>query len=203
MQLSKQTRPQHTIIHKAKPAPQAPDVGLVLLDGSLRPIAFDRGAAAILNHANQDAIPEEILRTLRGRKLAELSSIKTVFRVGKSEYMCRAYVVECEAALLGQSIVVLHLERDSLMGNAMYEAALKYNLTEREQEALKGISMGLSNKQLAERMTISPNTVRAFLRFIMVKMGVTSRSAIIAKILQDRDKFERVVSLTAKEELAV
>jgi hypothetical protein len=37
----------------------------------------------------------------------------------------------------------------------------------------------------------------------MVKMGVTSRSAIVAKILQDRDKFERVVSLTPKEELAV
>jgi len=89
------------------------------------------------------------------------------------------------------------------MGNAIYEAALKYNLTEREQEALKGVSMGLSNKQLAERMNISPNTVRAFLRFIMVKMGVTSRSAIVAKILQDRDKFERVVSLTPKEELAV
>jgi DNA-binding NarL/FixJ family response regulator len=201
MQLSKKTLPQHAIIHK--PGPQAPDVGLVLLDSSLRPIAFDRGAAAILNHGNQAAIPEEILRAIRGRKLAELSSIKTVFRIGKNEYMCRAYAVECEDALLGQSIVVLYFERDSSMGNAIYEAALKYNLTEREQEALKGVSMGLSNKQLAERMNISPNTVRAFLRFIMVKMGVTSRSAIVAKILQDRDKFERVVSLTPKEELAV
>src|ERR1700730_13015885 len=174
MQLSKKARPQHAIMHKPKPAPQAPDVGMVLLDGSLKPIAFDRGAAAILHNANETSVPEEILRAIRGRKLAELSSIKTVFRIGKSEYLCRAYGVECEAALLGQSIVVLHLERDSLMGNAMYEAALKYNLTEREQEALKGISMGLSNKQLAERMDISPNTVRAFLRFIMVKMGVTS-----------------------------
>lgn len=203
MQLSKKTTPQHAIIHKPKPAPQAPDVGLVLLDSSLKPIAFDRGAAAILNHANQTGIPEEILRAIRGRKLAELSSIKTVFRIGKNEYMCRAYAVEYEAGLPGQSIVVLHLERDSSMGNAIYEAALKYNLTEREQEALKGVSMGLSNKQLAERMNISPNTVRAFLRFIMVKMGVTSRSAIVAKILQDQDKFERVVSLTQKEELAV
>jgi len=202
MQLSKK-QPQHAILHKPKSAPEVPDVGLVLLDGSLKPLAFDRGAAAILNQSHQNGIPEEILRAIRGRKLSELSSIKTVFRNGKNEYMCRAHVMECEDTMLGQSIVVLHLERDSSMGNAMYEAALKYNLTEREQEALKGIAMGLSNKQLSERMNISPNTVRAFLRFIMVKMGVTSRSAIVAKILQDRDKFERVVSLQSKSELAV
>jgi hypothetical protein len=34
------------------------------------------------------------------------------------------------------------------------------------------------------RMNISPNTVKVFLRLIMIKMGVTSRGAIIAQILQ-------------------
>jgi len=32
-------------------------------------------------------------------------------------------------------------------------------------------------------MSISPNTVKAFLRLIMVKMGVTSRSGVVGKIL--------------------
>ena len=32
-------------------------------------------------------------------------------------------------------------------------------------------------------MSISPNTVKAFLRVIMVKMGVTSRSGVVGKIL--------------------
>ena len=32
-------------------------------------------------------------------------------------------------------------------------------------------------------MNISPNTVKAFLRLVMIKMGVTSRSRIVAKIL--------------------
>jgi len=89
------------------------------------------------------------------------------------------------------------------MTSAMHEAAAKYNLTGREQEALEGISMGLTNKELAERMSISPNTVRAFLRLVMVKMGVTTRSGIVAKILQDRRDFGKLVSLPPESELAV
>jgi hypothetical protein len=48
---------------------------------------------------------------------------------------------------------------------------------------LRGISLGLSSKVMADRMDISPNTVKAFLRLIMIKMGVTSRAGIVANIL--------------------
>lgn len=202
MHLPKKHLSQHTIVHNPKSSP-LPDVGLALLDSSLKPVAFDYGAAAILNHPNPPAIPEEILRVIRGRKPAEFASIKAILRRGKSEYVCRAYLVEDAGSSSGLSFVALHFERDSSMSNAMYEAAIKYNLTEREQQALKGISMGLSNKQLSEQMNISPNTVRAFLRLIMVKMGVTSRSAIVAKILQDRGNLDRLVRLPSEQELAV
>jgi DNA-binding CsgD family transcriptional regulator len=42
--------------------------------------------------------------------------------------------------------------------------------------------MGLTSKEVATRMNISPNTVTAFLRLIMVKMGVTTRSGIVGKL---------------------
>jgi DNA-binding NarL/FixJ family response regulator len=42
---------------------------------------------------------------------------------------------------------------------------------------------GLSDKEIAERMKVSPNTVKAFLRLIMLKMEVTSRAEIVAKIM--------------------
>jgi DNA-binding NarL/FixJ family response regulator len=203
MQLTKKSESKHPIVHKPKTAAMIPDVGLVLLDSSLKPLAFDRGAAAILDYANQLAIPEEVLRVIRSRKPADLSAVKTIFHRGKNDYICRAYMVESEVGFLAEPIVALHLERDSTISNAMNEAAAKYNLTEREQEALKGISTGLTNKELAERMNISPNTVRAFLRLIMVKMGVTTRSGIVAKILQDRHNLERIVSLPTEKELAV
>jgi DNA-binding CsgD family transcriptional regulator len=35
-------------------------------------------------------------------------------------------------------------------------------------------------------MSISPNTVKAFMRAIMIKTGVSSRSAIVTKIILAR-----------------
>ncbi len=67
---------------------------------------------------------------------------------------------------------------------AIYEVAAEFRLTEREREALKGISMGLTSKELAKEMDISPNTVKAYLRLIMVKMSVSTRAGILAKILE-------------------
>ena len=203
MQLTKKTVQKHTLVHKSHTSALIPDEGLILLDSSLNPLALDRGAAAILNHPNQSGIPEEILRVIRTCKPSELSTVKTIFHRGKSEYVCRAYLVEYSAGMFVEPIVAIHLQRDSYMTSAMHEAAAKYNLTGREQEALEGISMGLTNKELAERMSISPNTVRAFLRLVMVKMGVTTRSGIVAKILQDRRDFGKLVSLPPESELAV
>jgi DNA-binding CsgD family transcriptional regulator len=45
--------------------------------------------------------------------------------------------------------------------------------------------MGLTSKGLARKMSISPNTVNAFLRLIMVKMGVTSRAGVMGKLLDE------------------
>ena len=42
---------------------------------------------------------------------------------------------------------------------------------------------GLSSKEIANRMNVSPNTVKAFLRLIMIKTGVSSRSAVVGKIM--------------------
>lgn len=169
------------------------EAGLVLMDLSLRPIAADGGAAAILNHSTQRgtkpeivSIPREILDAIRGRKPTDLSSIKTHLRVGDSEYTLRAYLVESRNGSMTQPMVALHLEKDSTASDAVYEVASTYHLTEREQEAFRGILMGLSTKELAERMNISPNTVKAFLRLIMIKMGVTTRAGIVARILQNR-----------------
>ncbi|HZU25224.1 MAG TPA: LuxR C-terminal-related transcriptional regulator [Bryobacteraceae bacterium] len=65
---------------------------------------------------------------------------------------------------------------------AISEIAVRYGLTEREQQTLSGICSGLSNKELAARMKISPNTVKAFVHIIMLKMGVATRGEIAARI---------------------
>jgi DNA-binding NarL/FixJ family response regulator len=81
-------------------------------------------------------------------------------------------------------LIVLRMQRDQSVEDTADELGAMYNLTEREQQALHGILMGLSSKEVAERMNISPNTVKAFMRLIMIKMGVSTRAGIVARVLR-------------------
>lgn len=177
-------RPERTWIN--------PEVGLVLMDSSLTPIAFNWEAALILSYPERPVnkqqvslrIPDAILEDLRLHGAEGPSPIVTPFQAGKRKYICQANILESARENLPEAPVVLLLQRHSSAPEAVYEVAAQFNLTEREREALEGISVGLSSKELAERMEISPNTVKSYLHLIMVKMGVATRAGIIAKILE-------------------
>jgi DNA-binding CsgD family transcriptional regulator len=89
-----------------------------------------------------------------------------------------------ESHIKGSRILALHLERCQSGPYALDELSSEYRLTDREREALRGIALGLTTKEVAERMNISPNTVKAFLRLIMLKMSVNTRAGITAKLFE-------------------
>ena len=60
-------------------------------------------------------------------------------------------------------------------------------LSSREQEIAKLVATGLPNKCIAKQLGISPWTVATHLRRIFGKLGVTSRAAMVAKVLGDDD----------------
>ncbi len=175
------------------------EMGLVLTDLSLRVIACDRGAAAILNGANRSneqsgnlpCLPKELVDILRSRGFVDPTPSRARLRIGSSEYNCRAYLVEGRNGRLREPVVALHLEKDLSASEAASEIGARYHLTERELEALEGILMGLGNKEVAARMNISPNTVKAFIHLIMIKMGVATRAGIVTKVLHNRAAFEK------------
>ncbi len=63
------------------------------------------------------------------------------------------------------------------------EQPTEWSLTPREQEVLHLLAQGLTNKAIAERLVISPNTVKRHLQAIFGKLGVNTRAAAVAKWL--------------------
>jgi DNA-binding CsgD family transcriptional regulator len=177
--------------HSITSASTLMDSGMVLLDSSLKPVSFDHGAATILANPNRSGmsrgdqlcIPAEVLEAVRQCESGALSSITVCFHRGKAKYVCRLYLLEPQTMGVANRFLALHFEREASAQDAVHKLSSEYHLTEREEQALRGIALGLSGKQLAERMNISPNTVKVYLRLIMAKMGVAGRGEIAAKLL--------------------
>jgi DNA-binding CsgD family transcriptional regulator len=173
--------------------PGAPE-GMIVVDLSLEPVAVDRGGEAILSElsetpfagASSFQLPPELRECLRAGLPAAQTS--TTLRVSstESQYSCRIFVMTPQNGAVSQPLLAIHMKREKSVGEAVRRVGRAYHLTAREQEAVVGIAMGLTSRQVADRMNISPNTVNAFLRLIMVKMGVTTRAGVVGKLLNGK-----------------
>jgi len=73
--------------------------------------------------------------------------------------------------------------------------ARKFRLTRREREIVDLLLQDLSTKQIADRMGISANTAKAFLRSVMNKVGAENKTGVIARILQAPKNMNRETSV--------
>ena len=164
--------------------------GVVLLDSRLRVLGFDPGAAIILRASVAHGaaaewvseVPQEILGVLQNGHLSEPMSRKFRIQIDANTYVCRIHVAHSCAGGTPGHVTVLHLARELRMDDALTLISAEYRLTGREQQVLRGVLTGLTSKEVAEQMCISPNTVKAFLRLVMGKMGVSSRTGMVAKL---------------------
>ncbi len=64
----------------------------------------------------------------------------------------------------------------------------EYHLSPREQEVVRLLLEGLSNKEIAEKLGIRINTVKDYLKMLTRKLGVGSRTGILSCILSGPKK---------------
>ena len=103
------------------------------------------------------------------------------FVSGRRTYRCRTLWLKRDLTNIdGKQWLALLLERTGPKVDCA-RLARQYHLTAREREALHFLVLGLTNKEIADRMHVSPNTVKAFVRTIMLRMGACTRSGIVGR----------------------
>lgn len=137
---------------------------------------------------------EEVMRELRrmspGCRILVLTSsvepatVQRVVRAGADGYQLKdspssSLVEAARSVLRGESPVDARLTR-SLLGAAEWsesDSVEALELTDRERDVLRLVSLGLANKQIALRLGIGVSTVKTHLSSVFQRIGVTDRTS--------------------------
>jgi DNA-binding CsgD family transcriptional regulator len=175
-----------------QPVDKPQTLGLVLADAALRPVLANHEAVTILTYPRlsqslaavfDKKFRRSLLRAQGSRSKTDWAPPVIQCKSGRRTYFCRAFLLN-EGQASKDAMTLIVLERGMSASLALSQVSQKFRLTQREQETVALLLQGLSNREMADRMRVSPNTVRAFLRLVMIKMAVAGRSAIIVKVLR-------------------
>ena len=175
----------------ARQSPAPPGLGLVLANSSLRPLFANHEAVTILTYPGPPQswatsfakkMRRELLRAQGSPSNPNVAAPVIQFKSGRRSYFCHSFLLN-ERQASKDAMLLIVLERGMSASLALSQVSQQFRLTQREQETVTLLLQGLANKELADRMRVTPNTVKVFLRLVMTKMGVTSRCAIAAKVL--------------------
>ena len=164
-----------------------PCTGFVLADFNFKPIYANDAAIQILIYPIPFGRTEVIQRRLRAilgvERYAPAVTGPESFLSGDRHYVCRLFPLETFRGNGHGPTVALLVEREDREPFNWLSARTRFHLSPRECETAQHLMHGLTTKAIAERMNISPHTVKQFIRQIMGKVGVTTRCGIVGKIL--------------------
>jgi DNA-binding CsgD family transcriptional regulator len=165
--------------------------GFLLLDAGLNLIASNDPALQVLCFPSEAGrikqtkvfLADRVRTTLLDHNRQGGTAFVKEFKSGKRRYICKSLPVACNGNDSPQPAFAVLLERDTANSHsALAEISAQFGLTQRESETVEFLLQGLTSKEIAIRMNISANTVKAFIRLVMVKMNVSTRSGIAGKV---------------------
>jgi len=167
--------------------------GLIVVDGSARVVGSNAEVLQILtfpehprNIRNLDVWLAKKLRSSLIEKQSP-SGLAGKVQSARRTYLCRSFPLGLpenhdKGSAHSGGLAIVMIERKNNESVTIAEISERFGLTAREQETVEFLREGFTSKEIAQRMKISPNTVKAFIRLVMVKMKVSTRSGIAGKI---------------------
>jgi len=176
-----------------KPGMSASGIGFALLDVTLQPIYHNEATLQVLSYPEDPAGVDPFngfigrrLRELLGAELESRPSIVKEWHSGRRRYVVRAFRLHGPHGDPGEPAIALLLERSRQEPLVGTEVADRFGFTARELQTVEFLMLGLSSKEIADRMAISPNTVKAFMRIVMAKTHTSSRTGVIGRVLETK-----------------
>jgi two-component system, NarL family, response regulator LiaR len=116
--------------------------------------------------------------------------VQSALRAGAIGYLLK----DVSAVELAQAIRAAHAGRGTLsleVVQSMAHVATQpappgHNLTEREREVLALLVAGLNNSEIAEKLVVSPSTIKSHVSNILAKFDVASRTEAAALAVRHR-----------------
>lgn len=168
--------------------------GFILADQDGNPLYASMEAKAILTYPKDPrnflpawtSLQKAIFPLSDNQELSAGYSSRAETMSGRRRYVCLAIPLNKSRAerMIGGTVAIV-LERLREASALAKTTSEHFRLTEREQEVVEFLIRGLTNKEIATRMQISPNTVRAFVRMVMGKLGISTRSGIVGMVFRE------------------
>ena len=116
--------------------------------------------------------------------------VQSALQAGAIGYLLK----DVSAEKLAQAIRAAHAGRGTLSpeaAQALVHAATQppppgHDLTERERAVLALMVAGLNNTEIAEKLVVSPSTIKSHVSNILAKLGVASRTEAVALAVRHR-----------------
>ncbi len=169
--------------------------GLVVLDADGRERYRNRALLALIDADPERGLVEGALWQL-GRDLRRLAfprrteagpalaPMQRTVATARARYTLSATLVASGAFGVTDSALVTVATDVAPRPPTVEEVRARLGLTVREAEVALLVAEGLSNREVADRLFVAPGTVKRHLEGVFAKLGVSTRAAVAARLLQ-------------------
>lgn len=184
---------ESTISHLNKIISNRLTSGVVILDESGEILYLNQEARSILSTFSPDNTPDHdsthinkvILESIKKDPGSLSDSASSIIQCPETDstYSLRAMPLD-KPHKKGKSCIMILIEGVTIHRKFDMDVVQKqFGLTKRETEVTFCLTKGLTNKEIANILSLSPETVHDYIKQIMKKFNTTTRTGIVGKVL--------------------